>query len=160
LSNISRLQEERWFDLGEITSYIGIHWTQMIGFLNENRETEVLAALSRLDIARLNQVMVIFTRFIKYMEGNYNSYCDIFPMLQKSMVDLGSLRANNHAETLMQTVSERFSQTTDLNVIFACCLVMPAGKNYYEAIERPSPFAASMEAMRQQGIDTLAKVFS
>jgi hypothetical protein len=30
----------------------------------------------------------------------------------------------------------------------------------YGAIERPNRFAASMEAMWQQGIDTLAKVFS
>jgi hypothetical protein len=29
----------------------------------------------------------------------------------------------------MQTISERFSQITDLNVIFVCCLVMPAEKN-------------------------------
>jgi hypothetical protein len=38
-----------------------IHWTQVIGFLKENRETEALASLHRLDIARLNEVMVIFT---------------------------------------------------------------------------------------------------
>jgi hypothetical protein len=40
-----------------------IHWTHVIGFLNENRETEALAAMNRFDIARLNEVMVIFTRF-------------------------------------------------------------------------------------------------
>jgi hypothetical protein len=38
--------------------------------------------------------------------------------------------------------------------------VTPAGKQYYRVIERPSRFAASMEAMWQQSIDTLAKVFS
>jgi hypothetical protein len=38
--------------------------------------------------------------------------------------------------------------------------VTPAGKKYHGAIERPSPFAASTEAMRQQGTDPLAKVFS
>jgi hypothetical protein len=38
--------------------------------------------------------------------------------------------------------------------------VTPAGKKYYNVIERPGPFAASMEAMWQQGIDTLAKMFS
>jgi hypothetical protein len=31
----------------------------------------------------------------------------------------------------MQTVSKRFSRTTDLNVIFVCCLVTPAGKNLW-----------------------------
>jgi hypothetical protein len=74
------------------------------------------------------------------------------------MVNLGPLRANKHTETLMQALSERFSRTTDLNLIFVC-LVMPAGKKHSGAIERPSPFAASMEAVLQQGIDTLAKVF-
>jgi hypothetical protein len=54
------------------------------------------------------------------------------------MVNLGSLRANKRAETLMQTVSEGFSRTADLNTIFVCCLVMPAGKQYYGEIERPS----------------------
>jgi hypothetical protein len=101
----------------------------MIYFLNENRETEVLAALNCLDVARLNEVVVIFARFIKSAEGNSISYFDIFPMLQKLMVDLGSLRANEHTETLMQTVSERFSRTTGLNVIFVCCLVTQTGKN-------------------------------
>jgi hypothetical protein len=48
----------------------------------------------------------------------------------------------------------------NLNVIFVCCLVTPAEKKYYGAIERPSPFTASMEVMWQQGIDTLARVFS
>jgi hypothetical protein len=102
---------------------------QVIGFLNGNRETEVLAAMNCLDIARLNEVIVIFTRFIKCVHGNSISYLDIFPMLPKLMVDLGSLRANKHAETLMQTLSERFSRTADLDVMFVCDLVMPAGKN-------------------------------
>jgi hypothetical protein len=57
----------------------------MIGFLNENRETEVLAAPNRLNIARMNEVMVIFTRFIKCVEGNSISYSDICPMIQKLM---------------------------------------------------------------------------
>jgi hypothetical protein len=71
----------------------------------------VLAALNCLDIAWLNEVMIIFRPFIKCVEGNFISYFDIFPMLQKLMVDLGSLRADKHIETLMQTVSERFSRT-------------------------------------------------
>jgi hypothetical protein len=101
---------------------------QVIGFLNENREAEVLAALDRLDIARLNEGMVIFTRFIKCVEGNSISYSDIFPMLHKLMSNLGSLRASKHAEILMQIVSKPFSRTTDLNVVFVCCLVTRAGK--------------------------------
>jgi hypothetical protein len=60
-SNIRMLQKGRWFSLGDITNYIMIHWTLMIGFLKDNRETEALAAMNRLDIARLNEVMVIFT---------------------------------------------------------------------------------------------------
>jgi hypothetical protein len=38
--------------------------------LNENREPEGVAALNRLDIARLNEVKAIFAQFIKYAEGN------------------------------------------------------------------------------------------
>jgi hypothetical protein len=34
-------------------------------------------------------------------------------MLRKSMIDLGSLRANEHTETFMQTVSERFSRNNE-----------------------------------------------
>jgi hypothetical protein len=110
---------------------------------------EVLAALNGLDIVRLNEVIIIVTRFLKCVEGNSILYFNIFPMLQKLVVNLGSLRANKHAETLMQTVSERFSRTTHLNVIFVCCLVTPAGRKYYSAIERPGRFAASMEAIWQ-----------
>jgi hypothetical protein len=55
-----------------------IHWTQVIDFVKENRETKALAALNRLDIARLNKIMVIFTRFIMCVEGNYISYFVIF----------------------------------------------------------------------------------
>jgi hypothetical protein len=106
----------------------------VIDLLKEHRGTEVQAALNRLDIARLNEAMVIFTRFIKCLEGNSISYFDRFPMLQKLMVDLRPLRANKHAETLMQTESERFSRTTDLNIIFVCCLVTPAGKQYLELL--------------------------
>jgi hypothetical protein len=90
-----------------------------------------LADLNHLNIAWLNEVMVILTRFIKYVDGNSISYFDIFPMLQKLTVDLRYLRANEHAETLIQTVSERFSRATDLNVIFVCCLVTQAGKKFW-----------------------------
>jgi hypothetical protein len=119
-SDIPRLGEDSWFSLREITNYKVIHWTQVINLLKENREAGELASLNRLDIARLNEVKVIFTRFIKYVEGNSISYLDIFPMLQKPMVNLGSLHANRHTETLMQAVSERLSRTTDLNAMFAC----------------------------------------
>jgi hypothetical protein len=51
------------------------------------------------------------------------SYFHIFLMLQKLMVNLRSPRANQHEETLIQTVSERFSRATDLNVVLVCCLV-------------------------------------
>jgi hypothetical protein len=49
-------------------------------------------------------------------------------MLQKLMVNLRSLGANKHAETLVQTGSERFSPTTNLN-IFVGGLVTLAAKN-------------------------------
>jgi hypothetical protein len=147
-SNIPRLGEERWFSLGQITNYIVVQWTHVIDFFNENRETEVLATLNPLNISRLNKIMVILTRFIKCVEGNSISYFDIFPMLQKLMVDLGSLHANKHAETLMQTVSERFSRTTDLNVIFVWRLMMATGKNVMALF---SDQAGSPRAWKQCG---------
>jgi hypothetical protein len=101
--------------------------------------------------------MSIFTQFIKYIEGNFVSYFDIFPMLQKLILKSRSLRVKKHAETLMQAVSRRFSRITNLNVIFVCCLVTPARKRYYVGVQRPSAFAASMEAMWQQGVETLDK---
>jgi hypothetical protein len=77
----------------------------VIGFWTENGETEVLAALNRLDATRLNEVMIIFTRFVKSVGGNSISYFGIFLMLQKPMVNLESLRAkktcrNSHVNSI------------------------------------------------------------
>jgi hypothetical protein len=125
-----------------------------------NRETEALPALNCFTIARLNEAIIIFTMFIKCAEGNFISCFDIFPNLQKFMANLGPLRANKHAETLMQAVSERFSQTMDGNIIFICCLVTPIGKKYSGIVQRPSAFAASTAVLWKQGVDTLGKAFS
>jgi hypothetical protein len=54
---------------GRNRQLIVIHWTHVIGFLNENRETEVPAALNRLNIARRTDVMVIFTRSSSVWKG-------------------------------------------------------------------------------------------
>jgi hypothetical protein len=48
----------------------------------------------------------------------------------------------------------------NLKVIFVCYLATPAWKRYYGAVQRPSAFAASMEAMWHQGIETLNKAFA
>jgi hypothetical protein len=61
---------------------------------------------------------------------------------------LESLHANKYAETLIQTVSERFSRTTDLNVIFICCLVTPAGKSIIALLGGQ---AGSQQAWKQCG---------
>jgi hypothetical protein len=53
--------------------------------LNDEEETDPLAALMRLDFARLNEVMAVFRRFIKSAEGNPVSYSNILPMLEKLM---------------------------------------------------------------------------
>jgi hypothetical protein len=68
-------------------------------------------------------------------------------MLEKLMANLGAVRANKHAEALMNAVSRRFSETPDVNIIFKCFLVTPIGKRCYNAVTRPSDFAASMETM-------------
>jgi hypothetical protein len=69
------------------------------------------------------------------------------------------VRANKHAEAFTNAVSRRFSETTDMNIIFTYFLVTPIGKTYYSAIARPSEFTASMETMWKKGIVTLSKAF-
>jgi hypothetical protein len=64
--------------------------------LNDEEETDALAALMQLDFARLNEVMAVFRWFIKSAEGNSVSYSNIFPMLENLIADLGALRANKH----------------------------------------------------------------
>jgi hypothetical protein len=132
---------------------------QVVSFLKDKGETDALVALMRLDFVRLNEVVAIFRRFIKSAEGNSVSYSNIFPMLEKLMTDLGALRANKHAEALINAVSRRFSGTTDVNIIFTCFLVTPIGKRYHSAVARPSEFAASMETMWKKGVVTLSKTF-
>jgi hypothetical protein len=133
---------------------------QVVGFLKEREETEVMAALNLLDVAKLNEVLAIFRRFVKSADGNSVSYFHIFPMSQKLMANLGSLRASKHAETLMKAVSEHFSRTSDLNIKFTCFLVVPVGKKYDAGIARPGAFGVSMEAMCNREVATLATVFS
>jgi hypothetical protein len=61
--------------------------------LMENGEMEARADVNGFDIARLNQITGIVTQFIKYVEGNFILSFDIFPVLQKLFVNLGSLHA-------------------------------------------------------------------
>jgi hypothetical protein len=136
------------------------HWMHVVSFLKDKEETDALAALMRLDFARLNDVMAVFRRFIKSAERNSVSYSSIFPMLEKLMANLGALRVNKHAKALMNAVSRRFSETTDVNITFTCFLVTPIGKTYYSAVTRPSEFAASMETMWKKAVVTLSKAFS
>jgi hypothetical protein len=158
-SGILRLREERWFSLGEITDYIMAQWKQVVSFLRDKGETDALAAMIRLDLARLNEIMAVFRRFIKSAEGNSVSYSNIFPMLEKLMANLGALHANKHAEALMNAVSRHFSETTDVNIIFPCFLVTPIGKRCYSAVARPSELAVSMETMWEKRVVTLSKSF-
>jgi hypothetical protein len=158
-SDIPRLREERWFSHGEITDYIMADWMQVVSFSKDKKETDALAALMRLDFARLNEVMTVFRWFIKSAEANSVSYSNIFPMLEKLMANLGALRANKHAQALMNAVSRRLSETTDVNIIFTCFLVTPIGKTYYSAVTRPSEFVTCMETMGKKGVVTLSKAF-
>jgi hypothetical protein len=158
-SDISGLRKEQWFSLGEIANHIMAHWMQVVSFLKDKEETDALAARMRLDFARLNEVIAVFRRFIKSAERNSVSYSNIFPVLQKLVANLGALRANKHAQALINAVSRRLSETTDVNIIFTCFLVTPIGKTYYSAGTRPSEFAASMETMGKKSVVTLSKAF-
>jgi hypothetical protein len=95
---------------------------QVVSFLKDKEETDALTALMRFDFARLNEVMAVFRRFIKSAERNPVSYSNIFPMLEESMANLDALRANTHAEAIMNALSRCFSETTDVNIIFTCFL--------------------------------------
>jgi hypothetical protein len=64
----------------EITKNILIHWSRVVGFLKDKEEAD---ALKRLDVGRLNEVIVVFTQFIKSADGNHVSYSNISEMLQK-----------------------------------------------------------------------------
>jgi hypothetical protein len=103
-SDIPGLREDHWVSLGEIIDYLMIHWTKFIGLLNDKEQTEAMAALNRLDVGRLNEVLAIFTRFVKSAEGNSVSYFDICLMLQNLMANSGSRRANKYAEIVMKVV--------------------------------------------------------
>jgi hypothetical protein len=154
------LREEPCFSRGENTDYIMIYWTQAAGFLKDKAETEAMAALNCLDVGRLSEIPAIFRRFVKSAEGNPVSYFDIFPLSQKLRVNLGSLHANKHAETFMKDISERFSRTTDLNIIFTCFLVTQVGKRSSGDVPRPGAFTASMAAVKNRGIAALTTAFS
>jgi magnesium-transporting ATPase (P-type) len=133
---------------------------QVVGFLNDKEETDVLAALRCPDVGRLNEVVIAFAEFIESAEGNYAFYFNIFRMLQKLIADLGSLNANRDTETLMKAVSKRFSETTDFNIMFTCFLVARIGIRYCGTVARPSAFAASMETMWSMGVTASATLFS
>jgi hypothetical protein len=135
------------------------HWMQIVSFSKDKEETDAPAVLMRLDFARLNEVMAVFRWFNKSSEGNFVSYSNIFPTLRKLMANLGAVRANKHAEALVNAVSRRFSETTNVNIIFTCFLVTPIGKTHYSAVARPSEFAASMETMWKKSVITLSKSF-
>jgi hypothetical protein len=133
---------------------------EVVSFWNDKEETDALAALMRLDFAWRNEIMAVFRRFIKSAEGKSVSYSNIFPMLEKFMANFGALHANKYAESLMNVVSRRFSETMDVNIIFTCFLVTPIRKRYYSVVTRSSEFATSMKTMWKKGLVTLSKAFS
>jgi hypothetical protein len=140
-------------------------WMQVVIFLNDEEETDALAltltltALMRLDFARLNEIMDVFRRFIKFAEGNSVSDSNIFPMLEKLMANFGALHVNKHAEAIMNAVSRRCSETMNVNIIFTCFLVTSIGERYCSVVTRSSEFAVSMEMMWKKGVVTLSKAF-
>jgi hypothetical protein len=120
---------------------------QVVSFLKDKEETDALAALMRPNFARMNEAMAVFRPFIKSAEGNSVSYSNIFPVLEKLMANIGAVRANEHAQALMNAVSRPFAETADVNILFTCFLVTSIGKTYYNAVARPSEFVASMGTM-------------
>jgi hypothetical protein len=66
-----------------MTDHNPIHWRQIVGFLKDKEETEAMVALNRLDVGRLNEILVIFKHFLRYPEENSVPYLHIFAMSQK-----------------------------------------------------------------------------
>jgi hypothetical protein len=95
--------------MGQITENVMIHCLLMIGFLAKNGENKAPAVLNRLDIAKLNEVMPICLQFIKCVEGDFLSYFETFPILEKFMANLEPLRSKGYTEHLMQAVSKCIS---------------------------------------------------
>jgi hypothetical protein len=121
------------------------HWIQVVSFLNDKEETNALAVRMWLDFARLNEIMAVFTWFIKSTEGNSVSHSTIFPMLEKLMDNLGALRANKYTEALMNAASRPFSETTNVNIILTCFPVTPIAE---ETLQRCS---ANKRVRRRHG---------
>jgi hypothetical protein len=106
----------------------------------DEEETDALAALMRIDFARLNKVMAVVRGFIKSAEGNSVSY-------------------SKYREAFMNAVSRFFSETADVNMIFTCFLVTPIGKRHHDVVARPIKLAASMETIWKKSVVTLSKAF-
>jgi hypothetical protein len=68
---------------------------QVVNILKDKGEIDALAALMRLDFARLNEVMAVFRWLIKSAEGNSVSDSNRFPMVEKLTANLGALRAKS-----------------------------------------------------------------
>jgi hypothetical protein len=47
-----------------------IHWKTFVGFLNDKEGNEAMAALHRLDVGRLKEVLAIFAPFIESAQRN------------------------------------------------------------------------------------------
>jgi hypothetical protein len=84
------------------------------------------------------------------VEGNSVSYFNISLMLEKPMADLGAVHVNKYAEALMNAISRRFSEATDVNIIFTCFLMTPIGKTYYSAVTRRGLPVATPEPLVEQ----------
>jgi hypothetical protein len=118
-------------------------------------ETEGLAALNCLNVDRLDKVMAVFRRFIKYAGGN--SASDLEYCRSQWLVWDFCVRTNIHK------LSCRSYQRFLTNNRFDHHPHMLAGhaswEKYYGSAPRPSAFEANMDAMWRQGAARLAKGF-
>jgi hypothetical protein len=80
-----------------------------IGFLKHKEEPRALAALTRLEVGRRNEVVAVFTQFAKSTKGTFVSYFDMFPTRSNLMVSLRCLGKTKNTKTFTSAMSWRFS---------------------------------------------------
>jgi hypothetical protein len=104
---------------------------QVVSFLKDKTETEARAARNSADVARLNEVIALFTRFMKSAAGKSISNFHIFPILQRLFSNLGSLCALRHSAALPECF-HRLRSSADHPTAILCPTRRPGWS--------PSPF--------------------
>jgi hypothetical protein len=158
---LPRLNEERWYSLGDVTSYIVTHRISIESYLEAKGQSEALMAFRTVGICELNDVMTAYRVFLKHVEANSTSYFEVFPHLSKFLLALErlSIVRNRHAAALSQSLLRRFSSTADMTLLLACYVLTKEGLAWYKSIRRDSNEGMALKKMVCNGLETLTSSF-